>query len=202
MSLEKAINFARRHHFKKKRKTGSPFIEHPLAVRKGAKELKLAETYQIAAVLHDVCEKCDVSISEIEILFGKEVASVVFSLTKDTEETKYIDAISFDLQLRSYIFKIRNESDRHPEVILLKIIDQLDNLNTLPVFPEQKYYRILWTIIFYYLPFYGIFIENYSGIQKSAYLNLVNELANTVQQLLDVTYSENKKCLFDDPVEV
>ena len=80
--VEEAYNFARKAHEGQVRKSGEPYLEHPLQVALTLAELQLDGSSLVAALLHDVSENCGVAISEIEAKFGSEVAKLVDGTTK------------------------------------------------------------------------------------------------------------------------
>jgi guanosine-3',5'-bis(diphosphate) 3'-pyrophosphohydrolase len=80
--IEKAYNFASKFHEGQIRKSGEPYIIHPLSVAKILVELGLDEITLTAALLHDIVEDTDVTLGEIKAIFGDEVASLVDGVTK------------------------------------------------------------------------------------------------------------------------
>ena len=85
--IQKAFEFANNAHAGVKRKSGEPYIIHPLAVAKIViEEIGLSATSIISALLHDVVEDTDYTLEDISNLFGEKVASIVDGLTKLTEE--------------------------------------------------------------------------------------------------------------------
>ncbi|MEY4852555.1 MAG: hypothetical protein RIS99_950, partial [Bacteroidota bacterium] len=84
--IRKAFEMAADAHKEMRRKSGEPYILHPLAVAKiVSKELGLGTTSIIAALLHDVVEDTDISLKDLEMEFGKTVAKIVDGLTKISE---------------------------------------------------------------------------------------------------------------------
>jgi len=80
--LEKAFEFAEKFHSKQKRKSGEPFVNHPLRVALSISQMKLGINAVIASVLHDVVEDCGIPISEIKSQFNDEISFLVNGLTK------------------------------------------------------------------------------------------------------------------------
>ena len=86
--LRHAFDLARRAHSSQKRKTGEPYILHPIAVATiAAEELEMDVNSVIAAFLHDVVEDTDYTIEDVEHIFGKDVAFLVDTVTKRTKQT-------------------------------------------------------------------------------------------------------------------
>ncbi|GAI47710.1 unnamed protein product, partial [marine sediment metagenome] len=81
-AIEDAYNFAMKAHEGQVRKSGEPYLEHPLQVALTLAELQLDTGSLVAALLHDVPENCGIPISEIEAKFGPEVAKLVDGTTK------------------------------------------------------------------------------------------------------------------------
>jgi len=80
--VEDAYNFAQRAHEGQTRKSGEPYLEHPLKVALTLAQLQMDASSLAAALLHDVLENCDIPISEIEAKFGAEIAKLVDATTK------------------------------------------------------------------------------------------------------------------------
>lgn len=126
--LEKVITFADDAHHGQKRATGEPFITHPVAVCEILLEYKADITSLISALLHDVVEDTDITIREIQLKFGKQVATIVEGLTKVEKgllEKEEYSAINTEKLLTASIIDIR--------VAVIKIADRLHNMRTLSV---------------------------------------------------------------------
>ena len=82
INIQEAFDFSKKCHFGQKRLSGEPFIEHPYQTALYLADLKLDKSTLSAALLHDVIEDCDVSYDVLQGKFGKEVASLVDSVTK------------------------------------------------------------------------------------------------------------------------
>ena len=82
LNIQEAFEFSKKCHFGQKRLSGEPFIEHPYQTALYLADLRLDKSTLSAALLHDVIEDCDVSYDVIQDKFGKEVASLVDSVTK------------------------------------------------------------------------------------------------------------------------
>lgn len=133
--IRKAFEIAMDAHQGQRRKTGEPYIFHPLAVAKiVSSEIGLDATSIAAALLHDVVEDTDYTLSDIERLFGETIARIVDGLTKinsiDLEQDVSLQAENFRKMLLTL-----NEDVR---VILIKLADRLHNMRTMAAMPEPK----------------------------------------------------------------
>lgn len=146
--IKEAFEFANEAHKGVRRRSGEPYIMHPLAVAKIAtKEIGLGRTSVIAALLHDVVEDTDYTVEDISNLFGPKVASIVDGLTKisgvmgsDTSQ----QAESFRKMILTLADDVR--------VILIKIADRLHNMRTLASMPEHKQVKIASETLYIYAP--------------------------------------------------
>lgn len=146
--IREAFEFADEAHKGVRRRSGEPYIMHPLAVAKIAtKEIGLGTTSVISALLHDVVEDTDYTVEDISNLFGPKVASIVDGLTKisgvmgsDTSQ----QAESFRKMILTLADDVR--------VILIKIADRLHNMRTLASMPEHKQVKIASETLYIYAP--------------------------------------------------
>ena len=148
-SIKLAFETARNAHGNQVRKSGEPYIFHPLKVaRIVSEEIGLGATSIIAALLHDVVEDTNITIDDVEILFGKEVSKIVDGLTKISKLSKdkrvSIQAENFKKMLLSINDDVR--------VILIKIADRLHNMMTLDFLSVEKQVRISSETLFIYAP--------------------------------------------------
>ena len=147
MRIYDAFEFARLAHTDQKRKSGEPYIIHPIAVANiVAKELELGANPVIAAFLHDVVEDTDFTIDDVQKNFGKDVAFLVSVLTKKSKEqyelSKQVD--NYKQMLNSIHFDIR--------ALLIKLADRLHNMRTLGSMPPHKQMKIAGETDFFYAP--------------------------------------------------
>ena len=146
--IKEAFEFANEAHKGVRRRSGEPYIMHPLAVAKIAtKEIGLGTTSVISALLHDVVEDTDYTVEDISNLFGPKVASIVDGLTKISgvmgSETSQ-QAESFRKMILTLADDVR--------VILIKIADRLHNMRTLASMPEHKQVKIASETLYIYAP--------------------------------------------------
>ena len=147
--VKKAFQFSFQAHAGMRRRSGEPYIIHPLAVATiVAKEIGLGATSISASLLHDVVEDTDHTVKEIEEMFSPKIASIVDGLTKISGATTFksdsIQAENFRKLLLTMSEDIR--------VVLIKIADRLHNMRTLESMPAHKQYKIAAETLFVYAP--------------------------------------------------
>jgi len=148
--IKLAFDFAKTAHEGQTRKSGEPYIVHPLATAHILADLRIDPIIIIAALLHDVPEDTKVTLEEIEKNFGKEVASMVKGITK-LGKLKYRGVERYIENLRK-MFVAMAEDIR---VMILKFADRIHNLSTLDALPPQKRYRIALESLEIYAPIAG-----------------------------------------------
>ncbi len=138
-AIREAFKFSAHAHQNDRRKSGEPYIFHPIEVALiCAEEFYMDKTGIIAALLHDVVEDTQYELRDIEERFGPRVAFIIDGLTKiSTSATRN----SSNLQLESFKKMLINVS-QDPRVILIKIADRLHNMRTLDSMPRSKRFRI------------------------------------------------------------
>ena len=147
--IEKAYRFAKEAHKGVRRRSGEPYILHPIAVAKIViSELGLGSTSICAAFLHDVVEDTDYTKEDIEAVFGTKIASIVEGLTKISGgifgDKASIQAENFRKLLLSMSTDIR--------VVLIKMADRLHNMRTLGSMRPEKQYKIAGETLYVYAP--------------------------------------------------
>ncbi|SHF96557.1 GTP pyrophosphokinase [Mariniphaga anaerophila] len=143
--IDKAFRFANAAHDGIKRRSGEPYIIHPIAVaRIVAKDLGLGATSICAAILHDVVEDTEYSINDIENMFGEKVARIVDGLTKLSGDFDSRQVLTLKKMLMTLSDDIR--------VILIKIADRLHNMQTLDSMPPHKKIKIAGETLYLYVP--------------------------------------------------
>ncbi len=136
-------------HKDQRRKSGEPYILHPIAVAQiVADEIGLGATSIAAALLHDVAEDTSLTLDDIELMFGKEVAKIVDGLTKISKLSKD-KRVSVQAENFKKMLLTMNDDVR---VILIKIADRLHNMMTLEFMPEEKQVRIASETLYIYAP--------------------------------------------------
>jgi len=150
--LEKAYHFAAAAHEGQLRKSGEPYIEHPLQVALILAELQLDANSLAAALLHDVTENCDIPISEIKANFGPEVAKLVDGATKLGRLSWSGDgAQASETQLEN-LRKMLVAMAEDLRVVFIKLADRLHNMRTLDALPPEKQRSIAQETLEIYAP--------------------------------------------------
>jgi len=147
--ITRAFNMAREAHKGARRRSGEPYIMHPLAVaRIVSREMGLGSTSISASLLHDVVEDTDYTVDDIRALFGDKIAQIVDGLTKISSgmfgENVSAQAENFRKLLLTMSDDIR--------VILIKIADRLHNMRTLSSMAPTKQYKITGETLYIYAP--------------------------------------------------
>jgi len=146
--IRKAFNLAVEAHKNMRRKSGEPYIYHPIAVAHiSAKEIGLGTTSIICALLHDVVEDTDYTLNDIEKLFGKKVAKIIDGLTKIQD----VFDKNVSMQAENFRKMLLTLSD-DVRVILIKLADRLHNMRTLDAMPKAKQLKIASETLYLYGP--------------------------------------------------
>ena len=148
--IDKAFKIANEAHWNMRRKSGEPYIIHPISVAKIVnREIGLGAKSIAAALLHDVVEDTDYSLDDIKREFGPKIALLIDGLTKISGT--YNKDNSSSLQADNFRKMLLTLSD-DVRVILIKIADRLHNMRTLDSMPEHKKMKIAGETIFLYAP--------------------------------------------------
>ena len=146
--IRKAFNIAVKAHKDMRRKSGEPYIYHPIAVAHiSAKEIGLGTTSIICALLHDVVEDTDYTLSDIEKNFGKKVAQIIDGLTKIQD----VFDKNVSMQAENFRKMLLTMSD-DVRVILIKLADRLHNMRTLDNISKAKQLKIASETLYLYAP--------------------------------------------------
>lgn len=147
--ITRAFEFANKAHKGTKRRSGEPYIMHPLSVaRVVVKEIGLGSTSICSALLHDVVEDTDYTTEDIQELFGPKIASIVHGLTKISGGIFGDKASEQAENFRRLIFTIPEDI----RVILIKMADRLHNMRTLGSMPPAKQLKITGETQYIYAP--------------------------------------------------
>jgi len=147
--ITKAFNFAKTAHKGMKRRSGEPYIMHPLAVaRIVVKEIGLGSTSICAALLHDVVEDTEYTVDDIRNHFGDKIAQIVEGLTKISGGVFAEKASQQAENFRKLLLTMSDDI----RVILIKIADRLHNMRTLGSLPPAKQYKISGETQYIYAP--------------------------------------------------
>src|SRR5678816_1674594 len=146
--LRRAFEMAAEAHKTMRRKSGEPYILHPLAVAKiCVEEIGLGVRSTICSLLHDTVEDTDISLEDIEREFGQEIARIVDGLTKISN---VID-INASQQAENFKKILMTLTD-DPRVILIKLADRLHNMRTLESMKREKQLKISSETVYVYAP--------------------------------------------------
>jgi GTP pyrophosphokinase len=147
--INKAFHFANQAHKGVARRSGEPYIMHPLAVALiVSDEMGLGSTSISSALLHDVVEDTDYTVEDIRNLFGDRIAQIVEGLTKISGGI-FVEAASAQAENMRKLLLTMSEDIR---VILIKIADRLHNMRTLGALLPAKQYKIAGETMFLYAP--------------------------------------------------
>ena len=149
LMIRKAFNLSVDAHSNQRRKTGEPYIFHPISVAKiVANEIGLGATSIAAALLHDVVEDTKYTVDDIEQLFGETVARIVSGLTKISSLKKDKDHSIQAENFRKMLLTLHDDV----RVILIKVADRLHNMQTMDAMPAHKQVKIASETLYIYAP--------------------------------------------------
>ncbi len=182
--IRKAFKMANVAHKGMMRKSGDPYIIHPLEVAViVSEEIGLGVTSTVCAILHDVVEDTDLTIEDIENAFGKKIASIIDGLTKISgvfnKESNSLQAENFRKMLLTLSDDVR--------VIFVKLADRLHNMRTLESLERHKQIKIAGETIYLYAPLahrlglYTVKSELEDLSLKFRYPEVYNEIAEKIK---------------------
>jgi len=146
--VRKAFRMAADAHQDMRRKSGEPFIMHPIAVATiAAGEMGLGRTSIISALLHDTVEDTDLTLEDVEKIFGAKVSRIIDGLTK-IDEISDNNSTAQSATLKKIIFTLSDDM----RVILVKLADRLHNMRTMNVMTHDKQLRIASETLYIYAP--------------------------------------------------
>jgi guanosine-3',5'-bis(diphosphate) 3'-pyrophosphohydrolase len=135
-------------HKEQRRKSGEPYIFHPIAVAQiAAEEISLGATSIIAALLHDTVEDTDLTLDIIKKEFGETTAKIISGLTKISQISHQTDSVQAE-NFRKILLTLSDDI----RVILIKIADRLHNMRTLDAMPRKNQLKIASETIYLYAP--------------------------------------------------
>lgn len=146
--IKKAFDLAHDKHNGVRRKSGEPYVLHPIAVAKIINnEIGLGSEAVACSLLHDVVEDTDVSIEDIRKEFGDKIASIIDGLTKISEAIDYTKSLQAE-NFRKILMTLTDDV----RVIIIKLADRLHNMRTLSAMPPNKQIKISGETIYLYAP--------------------------------------------------
>ncbi|MCQ2277079.1 MAG: RelA/SpoT family protein [Bacteroidales bacterium] len=189
-NIRKAFVLATNAHNGVRRKSGEPYIYHPIAVAMiCCKEMNLGATSVICALLHDVVEDTEYTLEDMRDMFGDLVAEIIDGLTKI--EDLVFDNTNKSIQAENFK-KIFLSMSKDVRVILIKLADRLHNMRTLDSMPPEKQLKIASETSFFYVPFahrLGLYtikseLEDYAMkyTNPTDYYSIANKLKETDEE--------------------
>ena len=147
-TIRKAFDMSMEAHEGMRRRSGEPYIYHPLAVaRILADEIGVGSTSIVCALLHDVVEDTDITLEDIESEFGPKRARIIDGLTKITKVQPHSKSLQAD-NFRKILLTLAEDV----RVILIKVADRLHNMRTLDSMPKQKQLKVASETLYLYVP--------------------------------------------------
>ncbi len=201
--IRKAFDVAMEAHQDMRRKSGEPYIYHPIAVAQiCAEEIGLGATSVICALLHDVVEDTDMTLADMKGMFGEKVAQIIDGLTK-IKGVEIIDPTNFSIQAENFRKMLLTLSD-DVRVILIKLADRLHNMRTLGSMSEHQQRKIASETLYLYAPLAHRLGLNAikSELEDLGLKYTEPEVYNDIQQKLKESEPERKKYIgkFTDPI--
>jgi GTP pyrophosphokinase len=146
--LKRAYVYAARAHKGQTRRSGEPYLSHPLEVANFLADMKLDSTTLLAGLLHDVLEDTDITAADLQENFGQEVADLVEGVTKMSRVHESSAEVRQAETIRKIILTMINDL----RVIFIKLADRIHNLKTLKFLPEDKQKQIAKETLDIYAP--------------------------------------------------
>jgi guanosine-3',5'-bis(diphosphate) 3'-pyrophosphohydrolase len=199
--IRRAFEVALESHKDMRRKSGEPYIYHPIAVAQiAAAEIGLGTTSIVCALLHDVVEDTNMTLDDIEREFGKKVAMIIDGLTKisgvfDTNSS--LQAENFRKMLLTLADDVR--------VILIKLADRLHNMRTMEFMPRDKQLKLSSETVYLYAPLahrLGLYAIK-SELEDLSMKYMERETYQFIKNKLNEKKTEREKFIRDfiDPVK-
>ncbi len=143
LELETAIDLATSAHIHQKRKSGEPYINHPMLVADTLVSWGMDIDSVLAGILHDTVEDTDVTLEQIENLFGRDVAFLVDGVTKVSQARAGMqDLVNYLPQTKDNLSKLLIAVGQDIRVLIIKLADRLHNMSTLQYMPRDKQLKI------------------------------------------------------------
>jgi GTP pyrophosphokinase len=199
--IRKAFELAVEAHKDMRRKTGEPYIYHPIAVAQiCAEEIGLGTTSIVCALLHDTVEDTEITLADIEGMFGERVMKIIDGLTKISgvfDQTSSLQAENFRKMLLTLSDDIR--------VILIKLADRLHNMRTLDSMARDKQIKIASETLYLYAPLaHRLGLNAIKTELEDLGLKYTNtEVYNEILEKLEESEPERKKFIqkFIEPIK-
>lgn len=201
--IRSAFKMAVDAHKDMRRKSGEPYIYHPLEVANiVAEDIGLGPTSIICSLLHDVVEDTDITLEEIEKEFGKKVARIIDGLTKISGIFDYTTTSIQAENFRKLLLTIADDV----RVVLIKLADRLHNMRTLDVMPRAKQFKIASETLYIYSPLahrLGLYMIK-TELEDLGMKYTDNEVYKEIAKKLNETKAERNKFIkeFIEPLKV
>jgi guanosine-3',5'-bis(diphosphate) 3'-pyrophosphohydrolase len=183
--IKKAFTISLEAHKDMRRKSGEPFIFHPLAVAEiCVEEIGLGTTSIISALMHDVVEDTDIELADIERMFGKKIARIIDGLTKIRGVFEYGTSQQAE-NFRKMLFTLSEDV----RVILIKLADRLHNMRTLDSMPRNKQLKVANETIYLYAPLaHRLGLNAFKTELEDLYLRFTDRpVYDSISQNIDAT---------------
>ena len=189
--IKKAFTISLEAHKDMRRKSGEPYIFHPLAVAEiCVEEIGLGTTAIIAALMHDVVEDTDIELADIERMFGKKITRIIDGLTKIRGVFEYGTSQQAE-NFRKMLFTLSEDV----RVILIKLADRLHNMRTLESMPRNKQLKVANETIYLYAPLaHRLGLNAIKTELEDLYLRFTdNSVYDSIVEKIDATRSARTK---------
>lgn len=189
--IKKAFTISLQAHKDMRRKSGEPFIFHPLAVAEiCVEEIGLGTTSIVAALMHDVVEDTDMELVDIERNFGKKITKIIDGLTKIRGVFEYGSSQQAE-NFRKMLFTLSEDV----RVILIKLADRLHNMRTLDSMPRNKQLKIANETIYLYAPLaHRLGLNAFKTELEDLYLRFTDKnIYDSIVRKIDATKAARNK---------
>jgi GTP diphosphokinase / guanosine-3',5'-bis(diphosphate) 3'-diphosphatase len=189
--IKKAFTISLEAHKDMRRKSGEPFIFHPLAVAEiCVEEIGLGTTSIISALMHDVVEDTDIELADIERMFGKKISRIIDGLTKIRGVFEYGTSQQAE-NFRKMLFTLSEDV----RVILIKLADRLHNMRTLDSMPRNKQLKVANETIYLYAPLaHRLGLNAFKTELEDLYLRFTDrQVYDSIAQNIDETKAVRTK---------
>lgn len=199
--IKKAFTISLEAHKDMRRKSGEPYIFHPLAVAQiCVEEIGLGTTSIISALLHDVVEDTDIELADIDRMFGKKVARIIDGLTKISGVFEYGTSQQAE-NFRKMLFTLSEDV----RVIIIKLADRLHNMRTLESMPRNKQLKIASETIYLYAPLaHRLGLNTVKSELEDLYLRFTDkQIYDSIAKNIDETRASRNKFIkqFIQPIK-
>ncbi|HPH47397.1 MAG TPA: RelA/SpoT family protein [Chryseolinea sp.] len=189
--IKRAFTISLEAHKDMRRKSGEPFIFHPLTVAEiCVEEIGLGTTSIIAALMHDVVEDTDIELADIERTFGKKITRIIDGLTKIRGVFEYGTSQQAE-NFRKMLFTLSDDV----RVILIKLADRLHNMRTLESMPRNKQLKVANETIYLYAPLaHRLGLNAIKTELEDLYLRFTDkDIYNSIARSIDATRAARSK---------